>query len=284
VLNVPLPLLGFYFLTPIIFVVFPFYMLLNLVLLARTAKSFEDALGRAFPVDGEPRETFRMRIENTLFVQLLVGGKLEREGINAILLDLMALITLAYAPVPLLLYLQTKFLPYHSEWITWLHRGLLALDIVLVSTLWPAYRNGWGVISWPQSSRKLVVPGLLIAEALAYAVVVETFPDEHIYLASLEVIAPVNTLDLRGEDLIDDTKLKHILEKSESSTGENSWVASLSLARRDLTGASLSGADVRLVDFSEAILNRATLDGALAQDARFDFSQLKNATLFSAQL
>jgi hypothetical protein len=69
-----------------------------------------------------------------------------------------------------------------SEWITWLHRGLLALDIVLVSTLWPAYRNGWGAISWPQWSRKLVVPGLLIAEALAYAVGVETFPDEHIYL------------------------------------------------------------------------------------------------------
>jgi hypothetical protein len=58
-------------------------MLLNLVLLARTAKSFDDALARAFPEDGEARETFRMRIENTLFVQLLVGGSLERKGINA---------------------------------------------------------------------------------------------------------------------------------------------------------------------------------------------------------
>jgi hypothetical protein len=99
VLNIKLPLLGFYILTPIIFVVFHFYMLLNLVLLARTAKSFEDALVRAFPEDGEARETFRMRIENTLFVQLLVGARLEREGINAKLLSLMALITLAIAPV-----------------------------------------------------------------------------------------------------------------------------------------------------------------------------------------
>jgi hypothetical protein len=47
VLNLKLPLPGFYILTPIIFVVFHFYMLLNLVLLARTAKSFEDALTRA---------------------------------------------------------------------------------------------------------------------------------------------------------------------------------------------------------------------------------------------
>jgi hypothetical protein len=65
---------------------FHFYMLLNLVLLARTAKSFEDALTSAFPEDGEARETFRMRIENTLFVQLLVGRRLEREGLNAKLL------------------------------------------------------------------------------------------------------------------------------------------------------------------------------------------------------
>jgi hypothetical protein len=104
VLNIALPLLGFYVLTPIIFVVFHFYMLLNLVLLARTAKSFESALAFAFPQDGEARENFRMRIENTLFIQLLVGGRLEREGLNAKLLSLMALITLALAPVALLLY------------------------------------------------------------------------------------------------------------------------------------------------------------------------------------
>jgi hypothetical protein len=92
-----------------------FPAVLNLVLLARTARSFEDALLRAFPEDGEARETFRMRIENTLFVQLLVGGRLEREGINAKLLSAMALITLAVAPVALLLMFEIKFLPYHSE-------------------------------------------------------------------------------------------------------------------------------------------------------------------------
>jgi cytochrome b subunit of formate dehydrogenase len=65
VLNIKLPLLGFYVLAPVIFVVFHFYMLLNLVLLARTAKAFEDVLERAIPEDGEKRENFRMRIENT---------------------------------------------------------------------------------------------------------------------------------------------------------------------------------------------------------------------------
>src|SRR5580704_13826939 len=166
VLNIDLPLLGFYVLAPIIFVVFHFYMLLNLVLLARTAKSFEDALVRAFPDDREPRENFRMRIENTLFVQLLVGGRLEREGINAKFLSLMALITLALAPVALLLMFEVYFLPYHNERITWLHRGLLALDLALVWTLWPGYRSGWGVRLWPKATWWLVVPGIGSAVAL----------------------------------------------------------------------------------------------------------------------
>jgi uncharacterized protein YjbI with pentapeptide repeats len=294
VLNIPLPLLGFYILTPIIFVVFHFYMLLNLVLLARTAKSFEGALVRAFPEDGEPRETFRMRIENTLFVQLLVGGKLEREGINAKLLSWMALITLALAPVALLLFLEIKFLPYHSEWITWLHRGLLALDLALVWTLWPGYRSGLGVRlqpQWNEKNEKLVLPGILSAAALAYAMMVATFPDEHTYLAvkwllghGYDSITPVNSLDLYAEDLIDDAKLAHNLEKNESPTGAQRWVASLSLAGRDLTGADLRAADVRHVDFSDTILNGAYLYHAWAEEARFDDAQLRGARLDDAQL
>ena len=265
-------------------------MLLNLVLLARTAKTFEDALARALPEDSEARENFRMRIENTLFVQLLVGGRLEREGVNAKLLSLMALITLALAPVALLLMFEVKFLPYHSEAITWLHRGLLALDLALVWTLWPGYRSGWGVRLWPKAAWWLVVPGIGSAAALAFAVMVATFPDERIYLATLwlhgpnYLITPVNTLDLRGEDLIDDAKLAHILEKNESTTGAQRWVASLPLGGRDLTGADLSEADVRHVDFSGAILNRANLISSWAKKAHFDNAQLQGAVLVLAQL
>jgi hypothetical protein len=127
-------------------------MLLNLVLLARTAKSFEDALVRAFPEDGEARENFRMRIENTLFVQLLVGAKREREGLNAWLLSWMALVTLALAPVALMLMFEIMFLPYHSEWIR-LHRFLLLADIALVWTLWPGYRRQAGEQCTPPGRR-----------------------------------------------------------------------------------------------------------------------------------
>jgi uncharacterized protein YjbI with pentapeptide repeats len=296
VLNIKLPLIGYYILTPIIFVVFHFYMLLNLVLLARTAESFEDALIRAFPEDGEARENFRMRIENTLFVQLLVGGRREREGFHAALLSLMALVTLALAPVASLLFLQIKFLPYHSEWITWLHRGLLAVDLLLVWTLWPGYRSGWGVRLRPKATWWLVWPVVGSAAAMAYAIMVATFPDERMYLATnrwrgavgqesrLDVITPVNTLDLYEEDLIDDKKLAHILERVESSAGSPRWTGTLLLRGRDLTGAYLYEADVRHVDFSDAILNRANLGNAWGQGARFDRAQLRGAWLGAAEL
>lgn len=287
VLNIPLPLLGFYILTPIIFVVLHFYMLLNLVLLARTAKSFEDALVCAFPKDGEARENFRMRIENTLFVQLLVGARLEREGINAKLLSLMALITLAVAPVALLLMIEIKFLPYHSEWITWLHRSLLAIDLILVWTLWPGYRSGWGVRLRPESSWRLVPAGILGAVALAYAVVVATFPDERMYLATnglgSEFVS--NTLDLHGEALIDFARLENVIKKNKSETGKSRWEPAISVRKnRDLTEANMRDTDIRQVEFSDAILNRARLDNAWARDAHFDKAQLQGASLIDAQL
>lgn len=198
----------------------------------------------------------------------------------------MAFITLALGPAVLLLMFEIMFLPYHSEWRTWLHRGLLALDLMLVWTLWTAYRSGWGVISWPKKSWWLAVPVVGSAAALAYAVAVATFPDEHIYLATnwLHGIAPANTLDLHGEDLIDDNKLAHIIEKNESSIGAQRWAETLSLAGRDMTGANLSSADVRHVDFSGAILNRASLKLAWTQEASFNGAQLQGASLRESQL
>jgi hypothetical protein len=56
VFNISLPLLPYYILTQVAFVLFHFYVLLNLVLLARKAKSFGDELERALPEDDEARD------------------------------------------------------------------------------------------------------------------------------------------------------------------------------------------------------------------------------------
>jgi Pentapeptide repeats (8 copies) len=301
VLNIPLPLIGFYVLAPIIFVVFHFYMLLNLVLLARTAKAFDDALELA-PLKDDARENFRMRIENTLFVQLLVGGRKERGGFNSLLLRVMALISLAIAPVALLVFMQVRFLPYHSEWLTWTHRSLLIIDLALVCTLWPGYRSGWGVRLFP---RTVWAFGLLLvfsAAALFYATVAANFPDEGIFVATKSLREqlhlakaarqsgaqtedasdaggglrdlvygslwpPKNTLDVHRENLIDDARLKLIGEREDKNRGW--WEPTLGLDQRNLIEANLTGADIRHVDFTGANLQRANLEQAWAEKAHF---------------
>jgi hypothetical protein len=151
-----------------------------------------------------------------------------------------------------------------------------------------------------------MAPGFLSSVALAYAVVVATFPDERMYVATnwlhgsmyldygqlyspdasklYRLLAPINTLDLKGESLIDEEKLVDIIEKNKHTAGAQRRITGLLLKNRDLTGANLEGVDVRYVDFTEAILNLVNLDSAWATMARFGFAQLQGASLFNTRL
>jgi uncharacterized protein YjbI with pentapeptide repeats len=82
---------------------------------------------------GEPeRERYRAQVGNALFLQLLVGMKGERTGVNALLMGLIALITIVLAPLATLVLMQMMFLPYHHLRITWWHRGIVVADLVLI--------------------------------------------------------------------------------------------------------------------------------------------------------
>src|ERR1700747_888390 len=66
VLNIALPLWGFFFLAPILFVIFHVYVLLQVLLLGRTAAAYNDAIDRV----GKPppsNAVIRQRVGTTLF-------------------------------------------------------------------------------------------------------------------------------------------------------------------------------------------------------------------------
>ena len=67
-----------------------------------------------------------------MFLQLLVGMKGERIGVNALLMGLIVLITIVLAPLATLVLTQMMFLPYHHFRITWWHRGIVVADLVLI--------------------------------------------------------------------------------------------------------------------------------------------------------
>lgn len=136
VLNIDLPLWGFFFLAPILFVILHAYVLLQVLLLARTAAAYNAAVERAGLLL-EENASLRQRLANTLFAQIFAGAPREREGWLGWMLKAMAWITLAIAPVLILLVLQFMFLPYHSPLATWTHRFLIIGELAAAFVLWP---------------------------------------------------------------------------------------------------------------------------------------------------
>jgi hypothetical protein len=98
ILNIKVELLPFYIIAPLLYLVFHFYLLMMLALLARTAAPFERELRATLPNEAD-QEHYRARVGNALFLQLLIGMREERAGFNSLLLASIALITIVLAPL-----------------------------------------------------------------------------------------------------------------------------------------------------------------------------------------
>jgi uncharacterized protein YjbI with pentapeptide repeats len=135
-LNVPLPIVGFYFIVPWLLLLIYFNLLLHLTFLAQRLHRFNAVLD-AF-TDDAAREDQRERLFPFPFSMMLIGRPapwyLRR------LLDLTVWTTIIWLPLGLILWMQLRFLPYHHEWITWTHRVAVLVDLGLLWYLWPLIR------------------------------------------------------------------------------------------------------------------------------------------------
>ena len=109
ILNIKVELLPFYVIAPLLYLVFHFYLLMMLLLLARTAAPFERELRATLPFEAD-KEHYRAQVENALFLQLLIGMREERAGFNSLLLSSIALITIVLAPLVTLILMQNDVL------------------------------------------------------------------------------------------------------------------------------------------------------------------------------
>ena len=135
-LNVDLPLKGFFWLGPALFLIVHTYVLLHFVMLASKVGVFDVQL-RAQIQDPEVRTRLRRQLPSNIFVQFLAGPPEVRGGIIGFLLWLIASISLVIGPVALLVFFQLQFLPYHDVWITWWQRIAVVVDLAVLWTLWP---------------------------------------------------------------------------------------------------------------------------------------------------
>jgi uncharacterized protein YjbI with pentapeptide repeats len=321
-INIDLPLWGFFFLVPILFVIFHIYVLLQVLLLGRTAAAYNEALDRA--VRPPPSNAaMRQRLANTLFAQIFAGSPRERGGWLGLLLKAMAWITLAVAPVLILLAFQLAFLPYHSHLATWTHRLLILSELAVVFLFWPLVLDPQRDFEW-RGFRKWVFPLVSCGLFVFLSLWLLTFPGEpHVNLLTGKSPSSVQcerwfhyrvahldprfgSLILSGVDVVDDEKLVRNA-KATADRGLLSWqggertrdfhgrdlncsdLSAADLRGVDLSGARMTGAWLFFVDLQQAtltdtVLRGASMNGAKLQSAGLVNTQLQHATLRGAKL
>jgi len=298
-LNIELPLLAFFSLAPVLFLITHVYTLVNLALLADRVREFHKELGDQFAADpslhpraSKIRSFWTRQLPSNIFVQFLGGPNEIRKGAFGQILKAILSVPLVVAPIALLLLLEIQFLPYHSLRVTWINRIAFFLDLGLTWWLWlkilrrsanySQARSWW---LWLQASG----PALASVYAFLFAFVIATIPGEwqenylspaawnllrhRIFDGEFDLTTRrrtrlfSNTLVLPGFDIYEALKI--------DDPKKVKWKQHLiDLRGRDLRGAQLDN----------AVLTRADLTGAQLQGARLSFAQLQGVSLEGAHL
>ena len=173
VLNIGLPLVGFFSVAPVFFLINHFYLLLQVKRVSSRVRDFNHALERAGLPPAE-QEHHRRGLDSFLIAQMLGGTDEERKGRTSWFLRAVALLTLVVAPLLLILMIQLQFLAYQSEPVTWLHRIVFLIDLALLWVFWPAIRAG----EWKHPTRP-VLTGIGAYWLAFFACLIATFPGEY---------------------------------------------------------------------------------------------------------
>jgi uncharacterized protein YjbI with pentapeptide repeats len=305
-LNVELPLVGFFVVAPLLFVIFHAYLLLNLKLLADNVERYNDLVQSARPVERKDAETedeshFRLLLPNFAFVQLTAGPSAVRHGRMGWLLRLMVWLTVVIGPIALLLLIEFKFLPYHLHWLSWWHRILLACDVLMLWSFWPHLTLSDARFHFTPGSVAGLVLGLTVA---AFAVLIATFPGERMDKNFVATATPIYAWLFSGSNaggyidgfspnflIIQDGKFPDKLPLVRRDLRDAILVRCVlheaNLTKSDLRGADLSRCDLRGADLTEARLQGATLvetelGGTTLDSARFEAANLELAHLEGA--
>ncbi|HUI19819.1 MAG TPA: pentapeptide repeat-containing protein [Methylocella sp.] len=312
-LGVELPLVAFFVLAPILFIISHAYTLVHFVMLGAKARMFHDELFKQLPDAPDTREGLRRQLPSNIFVQFLAGPEDIRKGGLGLILNAIAWISLVISPVLLLLLIEAQFLPYHLEWVTWVQRFAVLADIILLWALWPTVLDGRSKIAWPRVWRHKVFAVLSLVP-IWLAFITATFPGDFIdqRIGPWNVIPPNRVTAWLGQEgwtsvhnilfhgKVDQTTLCRMsyfsdtlviadfdaLQAAKIASPEKLGTAKHTLALRglNLKGAVFLNADLRRVDLTEAQLQGAALAGAQLQGAILDGAQLQAATLHWAKL
>ena len=299
-LSVELPLEGFFWLGPALFLVAHAYVLLHFVLLSSKVDVFDAQLREQID-DSEVRAQLRRQLPINIFVQLLAGPRDARGGLVGTLLRLIAWISLVVGPVAMLVFFELQFLPYRDVWITMWQRLAVVLDLLILWILWPAIvhggtaQSGWRRLGWGTASIMACISVVSILLVFAIATTSDEWLQRKLSWFPLRAIRELlvagevdriaqrpkslwsNRLVLPGLDVIDHAKFD-----TEDKIKAAPKMASL--RGRELRGAVLIAANLQKVDFAGANLEGASFFYANLQGADLSDAKLRGAWLLNANL
>lgn len=152
-LNVSVPILGFYLVVPCLVLLLHLNLLLQLYLLSRKLFMLDSCL-QALGESSVGRQ--RLLLPSFPFTNMLIGGY---RGLVGALLRAMVASTCLLLPLVVLLGSQIAFLPFHDANVTALQRLVVHLDLALLLALWPkivtpagSAREWWrSTVAWSAS-------------------------------------------------------------------------------------------------------------------------------------
>ena len=178
-LNVDLPMVEFFVVAPVLFLIFHIYLLLHLKLMADKVRLYSDLVGE-LGLEKITENRIRLQLPNFVFVQFLAGPHERWKNLTDWLLIVIAWLTVVIGPLILLLLTQLQLLPYHLAWMTWTQRAIIVLDIGVLWWFWPDIMPKIRVSRGRLLARRIVAAISSIV-LIGFSVAIATFPGEIVY-------------------------------------------------------------------------------------------------------
>jgi uncharacterized protein YjbI with pentapeptide repeats len=264
-LNAQIPIIGpfgFYTIAPWLIVLLHSDLLLQLSILGNELARFEQEVNK---LEEPKRALLNQRVTNFYYVLYLTGGAPSR--ILHLLSAFITWMTAVMFPLGLLLWIQIRFLPFHSPRDTWLHRAALATDVVLIlfillPRLWPRLRAK--APSWPALLRKAFSVPVFIVLACAVTVFVSLFvatiPD---HPSGFSLFA--KNMELRERVLTANVLTPEDINALRDATQPQQVRAVLT---KVMPFQALQGRDFRFADLYNAVLPRLDLRAVRSEDGK----------------
>lgn len=301
ILDVDIGQKAFFLFGPVSLVLMHFSLMLQHAMLARKVRNLHERVTHFEGADMYRKHRVRVQLHSYFYTQLIAGPF--RSKFFSALLRLTTWLTLAVLPVVVLLDFQVTFLPYHDLTITWVHRGYVIADLLILIIFGVFMRfpekgfvSGFG---GTMSVAPLAFTTLFFTSivTLFFSISVATIPDERMDRTMTNVWPMAvykNEGDLRRPryafgltTMLFEGQVDYFTGKLTSVFGRNMVVTDANLVGGEVpkgTTISLRKRDLRYGVFDRTDMRGADMTGVLATGASFRETNLNGAKLELADI